>query len=496
MKTVAMNVPLADTDQQAGTVDGISIEEGPFFRERHWVMWAKMGVDVLALQLALYLGYLSRHVFDHLWPMQITIEQHHDLILGWLLVPVGYWLMRLYPGYGLSSVERLRRRVQATFVFLLLFIFWDYIFNESMRSRGVLLSAFVFALIVPPIMQSLFREVLIRLNWWGTPVVVLGAARTGEQVVSALMNDLSIGLRPIVVFDDDQHKGGGNLFGVPIVHGLRSANEFAGKARYAIVAIPGTERELQLELCNTLRFHNTIVIPNLIGIQSLCVDARDLGGVIGLHIQKNLLLRRNRVLKRVMDYLLGVPLFILSLPIFALFAVWIRYASPGPAFYCQVREGRDGKKIKVWKLRTMYQDADRLLHEHLASNLCAKREWNQFFKLKDDPRIVKGIGAILRKTSLDELPQLWNVLRGELSLVGPRPFPHYHLEQFNPAFRELRRSVIPGITGFWQVSARSDGDLVVQEHLDTYYIRNWSIWLDLSLLGRTLLIVLTGKGAY
>jgi lipopolysaccharide/colanic/teichoic acid biosynthesis glycosyltransferase len=119
-----------------------------------------------------------------------------------------------------------------------------------------------------------------------------------------------------------------------------------------------------------------------------------------------------------------------------------------------------------------------------------------YFKLKNDPRILKGVGFLLRKSSLDELPQLWNVVLGEMSLVGPRPFPHYHLEQFSQEFRNLRRSVIPGMTGLWQVLARSDGNLETQEKLDTYYIRNWSIWLDLSLLGRTALVVLTGKGAY
>jgi lipopolysaccharide/colanic/teichoic acid biosynthesis glycosyltransferase len=144
----------------------------------------------------------------------------------------------------------------------------------------------------------------------------------------------------------------------------------------------------------------------------------------------------------------------------------------------------------------MFPHADKLLQDYLEKTPDAKQEWDQFFKLKDDPRVLPVVGTLLRKTSLDELPQLWNVLRGEMSLVGPRPFPHYHLEQFDKSFRELRRSVMPGMTGMWQVSARSDGDLAVQESLDSYYIRNWSIWLDLSLLTRTVLVVLSGKGAY
>lgn len=485
-----------DDSRAAEVVASCSGNDIDFFRERKWVMWAKMGVDILALQISLYLGYHFRHLFDAWWPVQISTQHYHDLLLGMLLVPFGYWLVRLYPGYGLTEVERLRRRVRATVVFLMLFICWDFLANHAERSRGVLLSAFVFALIIPPIMQSLFRVVLIRLNCWGTPVVVLGAARTGEHVMHALLKDPAMGLRPVAVFDDDQHKAGKMLAGVPVVHGLLRANEFAGKAKYALLAIPGAGRDLQIELVHKLRFLHIIIIPDLIGLQSLWVEARDMGGIVGLEIQKNLLLRRNRWVKRFMDYFMGVPLFVLSIPILTLFAVWIMIASPGNPFYCQVREGRGGKKIKVWKLRTMYLDAEKLLQEHLAANPSARKEWNTFFKLKNDPRILKGIGTILRKTSLDELPQLWNVLRGEMSLVGPRPFPHYHLEQFNEDFRKIRRSVIPGMTGLWQVSARSDGDLAVQEKLDTYYIRNWSPWLDLSLLGRTILIVLTGKGAY
>jgi lipopolysaccharide/colanic/teichoic acid biosynthesis glycosyltransferase len=150
----------------------------------------------------------------------------------------------------------------------------------------------------------------------------------------------------------------------------------------------------------------------------------------------------------------------------------------------------------VPKLRTMHAEAEALLLRVLSESSESRAEWSCRFKLRKDPRILPAVGNFLRKTSLDELPQLWSVFKGEMSLVGPRPFPAYHLDEFSQRFRTLRGRVKPGLTGLWQVSDRADGDLAVQETLDTYYIRNWSLWLDLYILARTVRAVLFPKGAY
>lgn len=466
------------------------------FHERHWVRYLKFIVDIASLQFCLFLAWLFRAGVSPWFSLDVTVQRYWDLAFTMLLVPVGYWFFGLYPGYGMATVERLRRRVRATFVFFMAFISWDYLADHTWRSRGILLVTLCFAVFIPPVFQYLLKQILLKCNCWGKPVLVLGAGKTGKCVVSALQSDRGLGLHPLIILDDDPSLWGTNVDGLIVGGPVTKAKDYIDRMDCVLVAIPGAGRERIAELSRNLPFFSVMVIPDLMGIQSLWVEARDLGGIIGLELQKNLLLRRNRYLKHFMDYLLGVPFFIMSIPLLAAACFWIVVKSPGNPFYCQIREGKGGRKFKVWKLRTMYLNAEKLLHEYLETEPTAKQEWQLYFKLKNDPRILPGIGELLRKSSLDELPQLWNVLRGEMSLVGPRPFPHYHLEQFNEGFRRLRRSVIPGMTGLWQVSARSDGNLDVQENLDTYYIRNWSIWLDLYLLARTALVVFSGKGAY
>jgi Undecaprenyl-phosphate galactose phosphotransferase WbaP len=184
----------------------------------------------------------------------------------------------------------------------------------------------------------------------------------------------------------------------------------------------------------------------------------------------------------------------LAFPFVALIAVAIKLTSSGPVFYRQVRYGRGGRTFTMWKFRTMVRNASEVLEDHLDANPRLREEWERSHKLRCDPRVT-GLGRILRRTSLDELPQIWNVLRGEMSIVGPRPIVADEIPIYGGAY-ELYSQVRPGITGLWQVSGRNDLPYEERVDLDTYYIRNWSPWLDLYILARTVAAVLLARGAY
>jgi Undecaprenyl-phosphate galactose phosphotransferase WbaP len=330
---------------------------------------------------------------------------------------------------------------------------------------------------------------------------MLGAGDTGRALARSLVRDPQLGLRPIALLDNRPAVWNSVVEGIPVVGPLGLASDFERRAGAAIVCLAdlvheeGDRGDIR-ELLQELNFPRLLVVPDLAGVASLWVSARDLGGSLGFEIKKNLLLRRNHVLKLFMDQAIAASLFLASLPIIVLAALWIKLSSRGPAFYRQMREGIGGRRIPVWKLRTMYIDGEGLLEDWLETHPEDRERWRRYFKLRNDPRVLPMIGPLLRRTSLDELPQLWNVLRGDMSLVGPRPLPDYHLQRFSSEFRTLRTRVLPGLTGLWQVSARSEGDVSVQEALDTYYIRNWSPWLDLYILARTVTAVLLGRGAY
>ena len=451
--------------------------------------------DLALLSASAWLGAQAWQLFRPL----TDLGEFYSLWPLLLIFPLGYALLGLYPAAGIHPVEELKHLSQTSTAVYLLAVLISFLLQQDwLNARGSFVSAGLLTLLLVPLGRTLLRWAFADKPWWGVPVLVLGAGKTAQLLLERLNEQPGLGLKPVACLDDDKHTYG-SLAGVSVVGPLSETTRLAReyRVRHALVAMPGVHPSHLTKLLRRYAsvFPHLIVVPDMFGVASLSVQVRDLSGIIGLHARQNLLLRHNRIFKRLLDLALLVPAALLAIVPIIFACLWILVVSPGSPFYAQKREGYGGKTVRVWKLRTMYKDADRLLERHLAENPEAKQEWERFYKLRHDPRLLKGAG-LLRKLSIDELPQLYNVLKGEMSFVGPRPFPYYHLEQFDEAFRSLRTEVKPGITGLWQVSARSDGDLALQERLDGYYIRNWSFWLDIYILARTPWTVLTGKGAY
>lgn len=432
------------------------------------------------------------------WCMSVWIRYafggQFGLLLYWHLAPcLGFFLLSnalvgLYPGILLSPPEELKKISQSTSVIFLVLSGAVFLSKQGeLYSRGIFLMAWFGALLVLPLFRSLLRRMVHTKSWWGHPVVILGAGKTGSEVCTALAREHRLGLRPIAFLDDDSDKIGTHIHGVPVRGTLHDAGTMCREFRdaVAIVAMPGVSPARLVEILEgpASEFRRLILIPDMFGASSLWISAFDLGGILGLEVHQKLLDPRRQWVKRCME--LGLILVFLPALVLMSFAIaiWIKKDSPGPVLYCQKRIGLDGKDIQIWKFRTMVQDADAALAECLASDSDLRAEWDENHKLACDPRITR-VGRILRKTSLDELPQLWNVLRGDLSLVGPRPIVWDEVDKYQGGFA-LYKKVKPGLTGLWQVSGRSDTSYAERVRLDAYYVRNWSVWFDIYILFKT-----------
>jgi len=221
---------------------------------------------------------------------------------------------------------------------------------------------------------------------------------------------------------------------------------------------------------------------------------RDLGGILGIEIRQQLLRLGPKFAKAFVDLIVAVIALLIAVPLIPIIALLIKLDSNGPVFYRQIRYGKDGRPFKAWKFRTMVVNADIVLKEYLAEHPELKQEWDRDQKLRNDPRVTR-IGKFLRKTSLDELPQIFNVIKGEMSVVGPRPIFEDQIDLYGKYY-SLYIKVKPGITGLWQVSGRNELSFKERVVLDAYYVRNWSVWLDIYILARTVPVALFGKGAY
>jgi Undecaprenyl-phosphate galactose phosphotransferase WbaP len=408
-------------------------------------------------------------------------------------------LLGLYPGYGLDSVERLRRHVYSVCATAaILAVFALGLQFGSLLSRLMLGVTFLGLLLLAPLSQYLTRRELKRLKLWGKPVVILGYPDTGAQLVDLLKQEWGLGYIPVGLPENHLIPAGSEFKTTISANALTMAMDVGHRRKIntCILATPHTRREQLAEMVHIVSetFEHVMVMPNLSGVTNSAVVARDLSGTLAVEIKQNLLNPWAQRLKRALDLFGAVVGGFFICPLLLTIAVVIKLDSPGPVLFGHRRLGAKDEHFLCWKFRTMHADAERMLNECLQRHPDLQAEWEQNHKLRDDPRVTR-IGRFLRKTSLDELPQLWNVLRGEMSLIGPRPIVDTEVSKYEKDY-ELYRRIRPGMSGLWQVGGRSGIDYKVRVSMDSYYVRNWSVWLDIIILVRTVKTVLFGRGAY
>ena len=331
------------------------------------------------------------------------------------------------------------------------------------------------------------------------PVILIGAGKTAEKALRFYEQDLGYRYDVLGLLDDYPYKS--PMAGkYPVLGGMWDAEKIVQETgvKTVVITAPGLAKEQLQKLISQVQPHvrNISFVPDLLGTQMMGAEVNVFftEAMLMLKIKNQLARRRNRVIKRAFDLLFTICGGLCILPFLLVIAVMVAVDNKGNVIFAHRRIGRDGKEFKCYKFQTMIPNAQEALEKYLAENPAARKEWEESFKLTDDPRVTK-LGNILRKTSLDEMPQLWNVIMGDMSLVGPRPIVSKEIERYGEYFREYAM-VTPGITGMWQASGRSDTTYEERVEMDTWYVRNWSVWIDLMYLFKTVKIVFTGKGAY
>jgi Undecaprenyl-phosphate galactose phosphotransferase WbaP len=477
---------------------------------RVWMTALLLLTDMTSLLLAAMIAVAARAFLAHFTGFWSSIDLLYSgsfqpgvylrlapLIFVFLAV---YAWRGLVPAIGISPVEELRRLSITTSIVALALASIAYLTKSPTYYSRIVFGLFwILALALVPLGREIVRGVASRAGLWGEPVAIIGYGTRGRWVADYLLRHLTLGLRPVVALNGT-HEGGGKAPSIPLIqvgtpHRLEQVTRFA-RVNTAILVVPEVSEELLDDLVEPRKrvFERLITISEKGQLGSLWVRPLDLGGLLALEVKQNLLSVWQRMLKRTLDLVVISVGTVVFLPLCFMIALLIWLESRGSVLYGHERVGRDGQKIKVWKFRTMVPDADQVLQRNLDENPELRAEWEVSFKLKDDPRVTR-IGKFLRKSSFDEFPQVWNVIRGEMSLVGPRPIVEREASRYDNGYR-MYTSVRPGITGLWQISGRNDVGYGVRVMLDEYYVRNWSLWLDIYVLASTPWVVLSRRGAY
>jgi Undecaprenyl-phosphate galactose phosphotransferase WbaP len=416
------------------------------------------------------------------------------MLQGMLISVVIFALNGMYPGFGRTAVEEIQQifySLTLSYGVLALAIFFQQVSVEI--SRWTFILGWVFGCVFNMIFRFAARNRFSLFEWWGTPVLVVGPMERSRDVIRKLTNSRRMGLRPVLVFDESCPPGETLIQQIPVVNSLKSVEAVMQETPIQYAVFVGQDIQDQILRWLGERFASVLVVLDLSPLGSLWVKTMDLEGRLTLKTQYHLLDRKAILTKRVFDLIISLVGGLILLPFMAVLALLIRLDSPGPIFFTAERMGKGGKLFPCYKFRTMQIDAEMVLTGLLAANPVANLEYQRYHKLANDPRITR-VGKFLRKFSLDELPQLWNIIRGELSLVGPRAYLPRELNAMG-SYASLILRIQPGLTGWWQVMGRNNTTFEERLRLDEYYLSNWSLWLDVFVMIKTFWILINGKGA-
>ena len=416
-----------------------------------------------------------------------------SLVYATLLWPAFAWWSGLYPGYGRAAHDELARSVRAAAAATVTLGFVASALPGTVPlGTGAIVLVGAVAVALAPLARIMTKQGLRHARLWGRPVVLLGAGERARQVSRYLLDHPMVGLHPVATFGDAADR----LGGLSVAGRLDDAWAFiAAHQVQHIIVTPDAGRRIGYD--EVLRRAEPALryvqfVPDLHGVPASSVVAAPLGTSLGLQVRNQLASRTNRAVKRAMDIAGSSVLLALLSPVLLAIGIWIRLDSRGPALYLAPRVGRYGATFQCVKFRTMHADAEARLEHLLASDAALRDEYERFHKLADDPRITRA-GRLLRRFSIDEFPQLLNVLAGHMSLVGPRPYLVRELEQMGGE-RDLIVLARPGMTGYWQVEGRNDVTFEERQAMEAAYVRNWSVWWDLEILFRTPLALLERTG--
>lgn len=419
------------------------------------------------------------------------------------ILPATYLLLMTYEGMYVKrmpfwkSVESLFKICSYASVLMIVMLYFTY--TSATISRLFVGMTWIVSFIYLIVARYITKRMLLRCGLWEKPVVIVGAGKTAEILAKNFASDSGLGYKIVGIIEDNYKER-------PLIRQYQHIGTFAdietaivnSRVQDVMIATPGLDREKLLDLVYRVQpyVRDLTIVPDLFGVPMSNMEVETLYNekTLILRMRNNMMLLRNRILKRTFDFLGSVVGACLISPILVGIAVAIYIGSPGPVIFAHMRIGANGKLFPCYKFRSMVTNSQEVLQEYLVQNPAAREEWERDFKLKDDPRVTK-IGAFLRKTSLDELPQIFNVIKGEMSLVGPRPIIDKEIQKYKEYIHDYYL-VRPGMTGFWQVSGRSDVDYDQRVQMDSWYVRNWSFWQDIVILVKTVNVVLKREGAY